>query len=287
MLKNKHNLHQNYSYCLANYFKENDESLCIVTNNNDEAKYLLNELKLFIESDRIIHFRENDILPYDHFSVPEKITKERFKIVNNSNNYKKHILIASVKNLFERYPENEFFRSINNFKIDSKIALTELINIVESLNYQKKTNVENINEYSIRGGIIDIYTPIYSYPLRIEIFDDRIESIRFFDVESQLSIDTISEFSISNGNSALFDKNTLNMFVDKWRDYFPEIDERYCPIFQNIKNNNNSEGYEIYYPFFFNKTINFLELFDSYNYLKLNNLDAEICLLYTSDAADD
>ena len=276
MLKNKHNLHQNYSYCLANYFKENDESLCIVTNNNDETKYLINELKLFIEDDIIIHFRENDILPYDHFSVPEKITKERFKIVNNINNYKKHILIASVKNLFERYPENEFFRSINNFKIDSKIALTELINIVESLNYQEKTNVENINEYSVRGGIIDIYTPIYSYPLRIEIFDDRIESIRFFDVESQLSIDTISEFSISNGNSALFDKNTLNMFVDKWRDYFPEIDERYCPIFQNIKNNNNSEGYEIYYPFFFNKTINFLELFDGYKYLKLNNLDAEI-----------
>ena len=45
MLKNKHNLYQNYSYCLANYFNENDDSLCIITNNNDEAKYLVNELK--------------------------------------------------------------------------------------------------------------------------------------------------------------------------------------------------------------------------------------------------
>ena len=87
-----------------------------------------------------------------------------------------------------------------------------------------------------RGGIIDIYTPIYSNPLRVEIFDDRIESIRFFDVESQLSVNTLSEFSISNGNSVLFDKNTIDMFIDRWRDYFPEIDERYCPIFQNIKN---------------------------------------------------
>mgnify|MGYP001157595959 FL=1 len=276
MLKNKHNLYQNYSYCLATYFNEKNESLCIITNSNNEAKYLVNELKLILENNSIIHFRESDILPYDHFSVPEKITKERFKIVNNSKSYKKHILVASVKNLFERYPENEFFKSIKNFKIDTKISLIELINIVESLNYQKKTNVENINEYSVRGGIIDIYTPIYSNPLRVEIFDDRIESIRFFDVESQLSVNTLSEFSISNGNSVLFDKNTIDMFIDRWRDYFPEIDERYCPIFQNIKNNYNSEGYEIYYPFFFKKTLNFLELFDDYKYLKLNNLDEEM-----------
>ena len=86
-------------------------------------------------------------------------------------------------------------------------------------------------------------------------------------------MNTLSEFSISNGNSVLFDKNTIDMFIDRWRDYFPEIDERYCPIFQNIKNNYISEGYEIYYPFFFKKTLNFLELFDDYKYLKLNNLD--------------
>ena len=138
MLKNKHNLYQNYSYCLATYFNEKNESLCIITNSNNEAKYLVNELKLILENNSIIHFRESDILPYDHFSVPEKITKERFKIVNNSKSYKKHILVASVKSLFERYPENEFFKSIKNFKIDTKISLIELINIVESLNYQKK-----------------------------------------------------------------------------------------------------------------------------------------------------
>ena len=74
MLKNKHNLYQNYSYSLVTYFNEKDDSLCIIANNNDEAKYLVNELKLFLENDNIIHFKESDILPYDHFSVPEKIT---------------------------------------------------------------------------------------------------------------------------------------------------------------------------------------------------------------------
>ena len=88
MLKNKHNLYQNYSYCLATYFNEKNESLCVITNSNNEAKYLVNELKLILENNNIIHFRESDILPYDHYSVPEKITKERVTIVNNSKGYK-------------------------------------------------------------------------------------------------------------------------------------------------------------------------------------------------------
>ena len=276
MLKNKHIHNQNYSFSLADNFTKNNESLCVITDDNDQARYLVNELKLILDEDEIIYFQENDILPYDHFSVPEKITKSRFKIINKDFGSKNHILIASVKSLFERFQHKDYYKSLNNFKINSKISLSELVNIVESLNYQKKANVENINEYSIRGGIIDIFTPIYSHPLRVEIFDDIIESIRFFDVESQLSINTISDFSISKGNSVSLDISSINMFVKNWRDYFPDFDERYCPIFQNIKNNSNTEGYEIYYPFFFKQTVSFFELFCNYKYIKFNNLDNEI-----------
>ena len=146
MAKNKHIRYQNYSYCLVEYFIKNKESLCVITKDNNEAQLLVNELKYFLGDNEIFHFNENDILPYDHFSVPEKITKERFKIINN-NNDKKHILISSIANLYERYPNKEYFKSIDSFKINTPISLEELIKIVESLNYEKKTNVDGINQF--------------------------------------------------------------------------------------------------------------------------------------------
>ena len=275
MDKNKYKNYLNYAYSLKEYFIKNNKSICIFVKNTNEAMYLKNELQLILDIKQIYLFPENDILPYDHFSVPEKITKKRFQILNNVDN-KKQILITSIKNLFDLYPTKEHFISLSNFKVGKNISISELINVIESLNYIKKTNVENINEYSTRGGIIDLYAPIYKNPLRIEIFDDIIESIRFFNADSQLSIKQIDGFHLSKGNIVSLDNKTIELFINNWREYFYDNDERFCTIFQKIKNGNLPEGYEVYFPFFFNKLSSFIELFDDYEYLKFENLNEEI-----------
>ena len=256
MLKNKQNNYQNYAYFIKKHFDKASNSICLLTKDNFESRYIYNELSILFDKDCIKLFPENDILPYDHFSTPEKITKQRFKLINQQSN-KKHILISSVKNLFEIYPNKYFFKSEETFSINDELSINSIVNIVEILNYQKKTNVENINEYSVRGGIIDIFTPIYENPLRIEIFDDYIESIRFFDIESQLSIENIKNFSISKGSLFSLDELKVSSFISRWRDYFTNIDERYCSLFQKIKNYEIPEGIEIYFPFFFQRYINF------------------------------
>ena len=103
-----------------------------------------------------------------------------------------------------------------------------------------------------------------------------IESVRFFDVESQLSIENISSFSISNGNNVSLDQETISLFVEKWRNYFMDKDERFCSLFQKIKNHQLPEGFEIYFPFFFNKTSSFFDVFKNYKYFKINDLTDEI-----------
>ena len=158
MTKNKQNKYQNYAYSIKKYFDKSSNSLCLVTKDNIESKYIFNELSILIENRPIQLFPENDILPYDHFSIPEEITKQRFQLINNRNK-EKHILITSVRNLFEIFPDRYFFKSEETFSINDKLSIDSIIKIVESLNYQKKTNVENINEYSIRGGIIDVFSP--------------------------------------------------------------------------------------------------------------------------------
>ena len=265
MLKNKYNNYQNFSYSLSQEFHDSKKSICILVKDNKEAIYLQNELSLLVDRDKIKLFPENEILPYDHFSVPSNINKERFGIIN-SNSKDKHILITTIKNLFDRYPSIDNFKSMNRYEIGSRISLNSLTKILETLNYLKKNNVENINEYSIRGGIIDIYTPIYKNPLRIEIFDDYVESIRFFNKDNQLSIKEINNFSLTRGDIISLDESTINIFIDNWREYFNDNDERYCTLFQNIKNKKITEGMEVYFPFFLKIRLHFLK------YLVITNI---------------
>ena len=266
MLKNKYNNYQNIVNEIYRNFLENDKSLTLVTRDVKESEYLYNVLNIFAPKDNIFLFPESEILPYDHFSMPEKVIKDRFQIINKISK-QKHIVVVSIKSLFERYPVKEYFESFNKFTIKDNISVKNLIEIIESLNYSKKVNVESINEYAIRGGIIDVFSPIYENPLRIEIFDDTIESIRFFNIEN---------FSISKGSIFSLDENKIDLFISRWRDYFHNYDERFCSLFQNIKNGIIPEGIEVYFPLLFNKTSQFKDLFPKNTFLTFEDLVPEI-----------
>ena len=275
MAKNKPYMSQNLAYLLSEFYNATKKSICFITKNDSESKLLLNELKYFLKPEEVLWFPESEILPYDHFSIPNKITKKRFAILNKQND-RKNLIITSVKNLFERFPSIEYFKSSGSFDTSTRISIDELTNIVIKMGYQKISNVEKINQYSVRGGIIDIYSPLYKNPLRIEIFDNNIESIRLFDVESQLSNSEVKKFSLSKGDLIPLNIDSVNLFKSKWRDYFQDSDERYCELFQLINNNKMPEGIEVYLPFFFNGTSDLTSLLSNYKFVRSDDLDEEI-----------
>ena len=254
--------------------KDKDNALCVIVENAKEAKLLKNELNLYLDATKVDYFPENEILPYDHFSVPESIVKERFKILNSIDNNK--IIISTVKNLFEVYPKIDFFKSRKSFNLGNKLSIESFEAILKSLNYLKVNKIDSLNQYSLRGGIVDVYSPIYSNPLRIEIFDDSIESIRLFDVDTQLSIQKITEFNISKGSISSLDESGLKVFKDAWREYFQDYDERDCEIFQKLNNKELAEGSEIYHPLFFQSKSNFFELFSDYKFIINKELSSSI-----------
>ncbi|MDC0466717.1 transcription-repair coupling factor [Gammaproteobacteria bacterium] len=269
-----------YAHLLCDKYLTNDQSMVIVVHDNREAKLLENELSLYMDKNKIKYFPDNEILPYDHFSIPENIQKERFQILNSLNS-QKEVVITTIKSLFELYPTIDLFKSKEVFKIHDGISLKNLENILISLNYEKTNKIESLNQYAIRGGIIDIFTPIYRNPLRVEIFDDEIESIRYFDIETQLSIEKIENFKLTKSSLYGLDEKNLKLFRDNWRNYFQNNDERHCEIFQKLNKNEKVEGSDIYLPLFFNKTSTFFDLFLEYEFILLKNLDTEISLYDT------
>ncbi len=141
--------------------------------------------------------------------------------------------------MIEFYPDQSFYKSLKEFKTNDKISISKIKEILESINYKRVDRVSSLNEYSNRGGIVDINSSRYKNPIRLDFFGDCIESIREFDIKTQRSI---------------------NEFKDKWRNEFPLLDERDSSFFNSVSKNKLPEGYENYLSILINNPINFFEL---------------------------
>ena len=228
------------------------------------------------ESNYSIHLLpDNEILPFDNFSPNESITKQRLNFLANGLTKKNNIVVTSIANLFQLIQPVYFYKNFLPIASGRKYDFQELIKNLNDLGYQRVENVESINEFSVRGGIIDVFPGYRKNPLRIDFFDDEIEEIREFDTESQLSIKKIESFSLSNGLNVPLDSKSIELFKIQWRDYFKKYDERDCKIFNSIINGKLIEGYEVYLPFFFkNKKLS--NIFDIFKFGHLVYFDESL-----------
>ena len=188
-----------FAHALCNKYQLSHKSLCVIVDDVKASKTLFNELSLYLNPNEVYIFPESEVLPYDHFSTPQNIIKERFTILNRMK--EKSIVITTTKNLYEKLPPISHFKSLSTFSENDQININDFLKILDSNNFKRKDKVEFTNEYAHRGGIVDVYTPIYKSPIRIEFFDTTIESIRFFDEKTQSSLSSIKTFNLSNRGS--------------------------------------------------------------------------------------
>ena len=234
---------------------DNNSRILLICSSNSEIEYIYNELIDFVNKDKIVRLYDREILPYDHFSTPNDVIKKRFYEIQNIFDAK--LIISSLKNLFEFYPQRGFYKSLKEFRTNEMVSIGEIKEILQSLNYKRVEKVSSLNEYSHRGGIVDINSTRYKNPIRLDFFDDYIESIREFDIKTQRSINEIKSFRLNSGYEIPLDEEIINEFKDKWRDEFPLIDERDSNFFNGVAKNKLPEGYENYISILINDPIDF------------------------------
>ena len=263
------------AYQIINFFKNKNHNSLIICNDSYDSNLVFHELMCY-ESNYSIHLLpDNEILPFDNFSPNESITKQRLNFLANGLTKKNNIVVTSIANLFQLIQPVYFYKNFLPIASGRKYDFQELIKNLNDLGYQRVENVESINEFSVRGGIIDVFPGYRKNPLRIDFFDDEIEEIREFDTESQLSIKKIESFSLSNGLNVPLDTKSIELFKIQWRDYFKKYDERDCKIFNSIINGKLIEGYEVYLPFFFkNKKLS--NIFDIFKFGHLVYFDESL-----------
>src|SRR5206468_12069164 len=130
-----------------------------------------------------------DVVPSQGMSPHAEILAERAIALWRMARRPVSITVTSIAGALLRIEPAEFYgRLAQTLRVGDEIPLEDLIAHLESIGYEKRDPVEMVGEYSVRGGILDVYSPEAAKPVRVEMFGDQIESIRRFEVESQRSV---------------------------------------------------------------------------------------------------
>mgnify|MGYP003951871951 CR=1 FL=1 len=272
--------HQPIAYELAQGLKLQNKQILYLCSSDKEARLLKNELLLFLNESDIGYYPDREILPYDRFSTAESIIKERIQLLNsNKSTYK--IIITNCINLFEKLPPKDFFSGRKKFKPGDLLSIKDLTSSLEALNYKRTDKVNSINQYTVRGGVVDFYSGFQSRPVRVDFFDNVIDEIREFDPLTQHMIGKLTQFQLFNGSEINLDEQSIRQFKSEWRNYFQKYDERHCEIFQSISAGIYPEGYEIYGPLIHNGHSNLLDYFSGFKILKCPKIDQVLSSHYS------
>jgi transcription-repair coupling factor (superfamily II helicase) len=259
---------------LAEYCDKTSGIKLLIAQDSLSANQLKAELEFFLNSQdkpqELLFFPDWETLPYDQFSPHQDIISERLSTLSHIQYLTNAIIITSVSTLMHRLCPPEF---LNHYALvlqeGQKLDLTAFRNQLQHSGYYCVNKVLEHGEFALRGSIIDLYPMGSSLPFRIELFDDEIESLREFDIDTQRTIKKIERINILPAREFPLNEQSQLLFRRAFRELFPGNPSQ-CPIYEAISEGQFPSGIEYYLPLFFEKTVTFFE------YLPKN---AKICLI--------
>ena len=226
--------------------KITDKKVLFVTSTEQNAlRYQNDLLKAFGE--------KSDLLPFQNISMYEMVSPNRYDYAEQYRilNEKPDIVIAPVKTILEKFPDENFYKNNSTIlkvgdEIDTKILAQKFVDF----GYKHSTMVSDIGEFSIRGDIVDFYS-LDKHPVRIELWGDEIVDIRYFNNETQKSIEKLTSTEVL----PMYKFTLSDVSDDLWQKLAPKDDGEEKGYF---------EGIEIYQNYFNDKLVTVLDYFKDY-----------------------
>lgn len=191
---------------LAAIYQSLERPLLIITDRNDHALMLADELALWAPKIPLLFFPEPTPLFYENAPWGLTTRRDRLLVLTNLADFQipgspkptAPVIIAPVRSVMARtLPRREFLKALHTIKIGQVIQPEELLRSWVSLGYEHANIVVSAGQFARRGGILDIWTPSAELPVRIEFFGDEIDTLRRFDPASQRTTGTIERLAIS------------------------------------------------------------------------------------------
>lgn len=218
-----------------------------------------------------------ETLPYDAFSPHQDLVSERLATLHGLHNGECDLLLVPATTALLRMGPPSFLAAYTFFfKQGETLDEAKLKSQLTLAGYSHVGQVMSPGEYSVRGGLIDLFPMGSVLPYRIDLFGDSIESIRTFDVDTQRSLYPVKEVRLLPGREFPMDETARAAFRSRWREVF-EGDPSKSNIYRDIGNGIASAGIEYYLPLFFEQTATLFDyLPDHSGFALVGDIDAAI-----------
>ncbi|MEB7802446.1 transcription-repair coupling factor [Staphylococcus xylosus] len=214
---------------IAEKYLNSSKQLLIVTNNLYQADKLESDLTQFVEEQDIYKYPMQDIMTEEFSTQSPQFMSERVRTLTALAQEKRGLFIVPLNGLKKWLTPVEMWKSHQlTLSVGDDIDIDDFLNKLVNMGYRRESVVSHIGEFSLRGGIIDIY-PLIGSPVRIELFDTEVDSIRDFDVETQRSQENVEEVNITTASDYIITEDVLNHTKQKLKEAYeytrPKIDK--------------------------------------------------------------
>jgi transcription-repair coupling factor (superfamily II helicase) len=229
--------------------------LLVLATDPRHADQLEAEIRFFAERNLAVrHFVEWETLPYDSFSPHQDIVSDRLSVMALLPHADRGIVIASAPSLLQRLPPVDYIaaRSLH-LRQGQQLDRQEFLDRLTAGGYLRVPQVTEHGEIAVRGSLLDVFPMGSEAPVRIDFFDDEVESLRYFDPETQLTAETATEIQILPAREIPLDEDDVTRFRRNYRARFEGQPSR-SRVYRDISEGIAHGGIEYYLPLFFETT---------------------------------
>ncbi|WP_442592804.1 transcription-repair coupling factor [Parapusillimonas sp. JC17] len=242
------------AWLLADLAQQARQTIVVLCADPLTAQRLADEIVMFAPDLRVRQMPDWETLPYDSFSPHQDLISERLRTLHALMQNAVDILTVPVTTALYRLAPPDFLAAYTfSFRQGDKLDEEGLRRQLTLANYTHVTQVTAPGEFCIRGGLIDLFPMGSVLPYRLDLFDDEIESIRSFDVDTQRSLYPVKEIQLLPGREFPMDESARNQFRARFREIFEGDPSRALP-YKDIGNGIAFAGVEYYLPLFFEGT---------------------------------
>lgn len=268
------------SYSIFGIYESINSSMVILTHSDMEAKNIYEDLSFYTND--VYYFPAKEVVFYNIDAISGDLRWARLKVIKEILNNKKKIIVTSIDSLTSIYtPKNLFMEYNIKLKVYDDVDFKELSKKLLECGYERVEAVEGKGEFSLRGGILDVFPPISTYPYRIELFGDTIDSIRTFNTDSQRSIEKVDSMEIFPAKEIILNQDALNRgrenilkeleevkFNDKAdKERREKLEALVGANMESLKETLTFETVDSYLPYFYEKSDSFFDYVKNYVYI--------------------
>lgn len=241
---------------IARAYQQAKGPVVLLTADTPSALKLQREIAFFLNSNaaQVPLFPDWETLPYDMFSPHQDIVSQRLETLFHFSSQRQGLFIVPVNTLMQRLAPvdylNKYLLMLNQ---GQTLDREQFRRNLEQAGYLHVSQVMSHSEFSVRGSVIDLFPMGSERPFRLDLFDDEIESIRYFDPESQRSSDTVSEIRLLPAREFPTDKDAITLFRQQFLDRF-DSSQAQESVFAQVSKGTMPSGIEYYLPLFFEHT---------------------------------